>query len=156
MDMETATIAAGCFWGVEEAFHALPGVLTTEAGYTGGHTENPTYKKVCNGTTGHAEAVRITFDPEAISYADLIRRFFEIHDATHVNRQGPDIGEQYRSAIFYHTPEQEKEARNVLSAVEKEKGATFATEITHAGPFYPAEEYHQKYFLKNGGGTCHI
>jgi methionine-S-sulfoxide reductase len=156
MSLETATIAAGCFWGVEEAYRTLPGIITTEVGYTGGHTEGPTYEQVCEGTTGHAEALRITFDPEVISYGDLIKRFFAIHDATQMNRQGPDVGEQYRSAIFFHTPQQEKEARGIFAAIEKEKGTRLATKMEEAKAFYPAEDYHQKYFLKNGGGACHL
>ncbi len=156
MSIETATLAAGCFWGVEEAFRTVPGVISTEVGYTGGHTEGPTYTDVCTDTTGHAESLQITFDPEIISYRDILVRFFKMHDATQVNRQGPDVGSQYRSAIFYHNDDQEKEAQAVISEIEQEKGVKFATEIAPAAVWYPAEDYHQKYFLKNGGGTCHI
>lgn len=156
MSIETATVAAGCFWGVEEAFRTLPGVISTEVGYTGGHTEHPTYTEVCTDTTGHAEALKIEFDPGIISYSTLIRRFFEIHDPTQMNRQGPDVGSQYRSAVFFHSPEQEQEAHDAARALEEEKGIKIATEIVSAGTFYPAEDYHQKYFLKNGGGACKI
>ncbi len=154
--METAIIAAGCFWGVEEAFRTLPGVLTTEVGYTGGHSENPTYKDVCSDITGHAEAVRIVFDPETTSYTDILRKFFSIHDATQMNRQGPDVGSQYRSAIFFTTPEQSIEALRAREDEQQKHAEPVATEVTAATAFYPAEEYHQKYFLKNGGGTCHV
>jgi methionine-S-sulfoxide reductase len=153
---KTATLAAGCFWGVEEAFRTLSGVISTEVGYTGGHTESPTYIDVCTDTTGHAESVQITFDPEVVSYRDILTRFFKVHDATQVNRQGPDVGSQYRSAIFYHNDDQEREARLLMSEVEQEKGVKLATELAPASVWHPAEEYHQKYFLKNGGGTCHI
>lgn len=156
MSVETATIAAGCFWGVEEAFRTTPGVIATEVGYTGGHTGDPTYKDVCTDATGHAEAVKIDFDPEVISYRDILRRFFAIHDATQMNRQGPDVGSQYRSAIFVHTKDQEREAREVMIEAQKTSGKAFATEVTKATHWYPAEAYHQKYFLKNGGGTCHV
>ncbi len=154
--METAIVAAGCFWGVEEAFRVLPGVLETTVGYTGGHTKNPTYKDVCSDTTGHAEAVQIVFDPETISYTDILQKFFSIHDATQVNRQGPDIGSQYRSAIFTTTSEQEGEAKRVRAEEQKKSVEPIATEVTTATLFYPAEEYHQKYFVKNGGGVCHL
>ncbi|MBP9771583.1 MAG: peptide-methionine (S)-S-oxide reductase MsrA [Candidatus Pacebacteria bacterium] len=154
--MEIALIAAGCFWGVEEAFRMLPGVLETEVGYTGGHTDNPTYKDVCSDTTGHAEALKIVFDPEIISYTEILKKFFSIHDATQVNRQGPDVGSRYRSAIFFTTPEQEAEAKDVFDEEQKAHTKTLATEIVSASTFYPAEEYHQKYFLKNGGGTCYL
>ena len=156
MSIEATTLAAGCFWGVEEAFRTVPGVITTEVGYTGGRTDHPTYEQVCTDETGHAEAVKIYFDPEIISYRDILLRFFAIHDATQVNRQGPDIGSQYRSAIFFHTPDQEREARLVVSEIEREKGAKLATEVVSASAWYPAEDYHQRYFFKNGGGTCHI
>ncbi len=154
---QQATFAAGCFWGVQEAFRHLPGVLTTSVGYTGGHTKNPTYEEVCTDLTGHAEAVLVTYDPDKISYAELLDAFWSSHDPTTKDRQGPDFGTQYRSAIFFHTPEQEKIAKASISEVETEK--TFhdkiVTEITPAGPFYSAEEYHQLYFAKNGG-TCHL
>lgn len=146
---ETATFAAGCFWGVEEAFRNLKGVIETEVGYTGGKTENPTYEEVCSDKTGHAEAVKVTYDPDKISYQGLLKVFWEIHDPTQLNRQGPDVGSQYRSVIFYHTPEQKK-----LAEESKENIEGTVTEIVPAGPFYRAEEYHQKYILKTGRKVC--
>lgn len=157
-NFKTALFAAGCFWGVEEAFRVFPGVIETEVGYTGGKTENPTYEDVCYRHTGHAEALKIIFDPEKIFYKDLLKKFWEIHDPTTLNRQGPDVGDQYRSAIFYLDDVQKKEAEESKEELElsgKYQGE-IVTEITHASTFYPAEEYHQKYFLKRGGGTCHI
>ncbi len=158
MEKEEAIFAAGCFWGVESALRATDGVLDVEVGYTGGHSENPTYEEVCRGRTGHAEAARVVYDPARISFQGLVRRFFEIHDPTTLNRQGPDVGEQYRSAIFYLTPLQREEAALVLqqeSESGRHKGA-IVTELVPAGKFYPAEEYHQRYLEKRGGGTCHI
>ncbi|MBS0616309.1 MAG: peptide-methionine (S)-S-oxide reductase MsrA [Verrucomicrobia bacterium] len=146
--MAYATFAAGCFWGVEAAFRRLPGVLDVVVGYTGGTTENPTYEEVCMDRTGHAEAVRIEYDAEKISYDELLEFFFSIHDPTTKNRQGPDVGSQYRSAIFYHSPEQENAAR------ARVKGK-MVTEIVAAGPFYKAEEYHQRYHEKHGG-SCNF
>ena len=160
MDGETAvaTFAAGCFWGVEEAFRTLPGVVETAVGYTGGSRPDPSYEQVCTGRTGHAEAVRVVYDPSRIGYRALLDRFFAIHDPTTRNRQGPDIGEQYRSAIFFHTPEQEREARALVAELERSGRfrRPIATEIVPAGPFYRAEEYHQQYVRKHGGGGCHI
>lgn len=156
--IDLATFAAGCFWGVEEVFRTLPGVVSTRVGYTGGHTENPTYKDVCGHTTGHAEAVEITFDPAVITYEQLLDKFWEFHDPTTLNRQGPDVGDQYRSAIFYHNESQKKSAeksRDILAMSEKYT-SPIVTEITPATTFYEAEEYHQKYVMKNGGGVCHI
>jgi len=149
--VETAAFAAGCFWGVEEKFGRLPGVLETVVGYTGGHTEHPTYEIVSTDTTGHAEAVRVTFDPGRISYADLVRAFFSFHDPTQLDRQGPDVGRRYRSAIFFHSDEQRKQAAAIKSELEQSGRfhARLVTEIVPAGPFTPAEEYHQKYNLKN-------
>jgi peptide-methionine (S)-S-oxide reductase len=155
---ETATFAAGCFWGVESTFRKVPGVLKTRVGYTGGKMKNPTYEDVCTDGTGHAEAIDIEFDPARVSYQDLLNVFFENHDPTTVDRQGPDFGTQYRSAIFYHSPEQEKAAE-----AEKKKRddsgdyvAPIATEITEAGVFYPAEDYHQRYFeLRGVNYSCH-
>ena len=155
---EIATFGAGCFWGVEAAFRRLPGVVDVAAGYSGGHTPNPTYKDVCAHTTGHAEVVQVTFDPQRISYDQLLDVFWQIHNPTQVNRQGPDVGTQYRSAIFVHLPEQQ-------SIAEKSKAALaasgkfqrpIATEIATAGPFYRAEEYHQKYLEKHGAASCHF
>ncbi len=153
---ETATFAAGCFWGVEAAFMAVPGVVTTAVGYTGGSLANPTYKQVCTDTTGHAEAVLVTFDPAVTSYAQLLDVFWNCHDPTTPNRQGPDVGTQYRSAIFFHTPEQERQARAAVQALERtgKYKQPIATEIVAAGEFYPAEEYHQQYLQKRGKVSC--
>lgn len=155
--IEIAIFAAGCFWGVEAAFQNLPGVVATRAGYTGGTTKNPTYRQVCSGTTGHAEAVEIEFDPGKTTYEQLLLVFWECHDPTQKNRQGPDIGEQYRSAIFFRSPEQEAAAHASLKALEAsgKYQRPIATEIVPAGPFYPAEEYHQRYLEKRGITQCH-
>ena len=155
---ETATFAAGCFWGVEETFRQVPGVLSTTVGYTGGHTRNPTYRQVCTHTTGHAEALKIVFDPAKVSFAQLLDIFWANHDPTTLNRQGPDVGSQYRSAIFYHSKEQQKTAMESIEKLTKARKfqRPIVTEITAATEFWPAEEYHQKYFLKNGGGACHL
>src|SRR5881296_1397389 len=156
--MAKATFAAGCFWGVEATFRALPGVTSTRVGYTGGNFANPTYKDVCTDGTGHAEAVEVDFDPAKISYERLLDVFWENHDPTQVNRQGPDFGTQYRSAIFFHSPEQEaaaKQSRAALEASGKLK-RPIATEITPASTFYRAEEYHQKYLQKRGVASCHF
>lgn len=150
-NLEIASFAAGCFWQVEEAFRHLKGVKETVVGYTGGHKDNPTYEKVCGGQTGHTEAVRVTYDPKEISYEKLLEIFWDSHDPTQLNRQGPDIGFQYRSAVFYHTPEQKKIAEE---SKKKIKGAV--TEIVPAEKFWPAEEYHQQYLEKRGLATCGI
>jgi peptide-methionine (S)-S-oxide reductase len=155
---DTATFAAGCFWGVEAEFMKVKGVLSTAVGYTGGHTEKPTYRHVCSDTTGHAEAVEVVFDPQVITYEQLLDKFWSIHDPTTLNRQGPDFGSQYRSAIFYHSPAQQAAA---LASKEKlDKSGKYprpvVTEIVPASTFWRAEEYHQKYFQKHGGGSCHI
>tara|TARA_Y100000996_G_scaffold393259_1_gene356626 strand:- start:310 stop:768 length:459 start_codon:yes stop_codon:yes gene_type:complete len=151
--MEKATFAAGCFWHVEEVFSKTNGVKSTQVGYTGGHLENPTYEDVCTDKTGHAEAIQVEFDPNEISYPELLKVFFENHNPTTPNRQGPDIGIQYRSAIFCHSPEQEqvaKEAKEKLNSIAKKTfGNDIVTEIKSASTFYRAEEYHQKYFEKN-------
>lgn len=155
---EIATFGAGCFWGVEAAFRRLPGVVDVAAGYSGGHTPNPTYKDVCSHTTGHAEVVQVTFDPRKISYDQLLDVFWQIHNPTQVNRQGPDVGTQYRSAIFVHSPEQQaiaEKSKAALTASGKFQ-RPIATEITTAGPFYRAEEYHQKYLEKHGAASCHF
>lgn len=156
--METATFGAGCFWGVEETFRQLPGVIETMVGYLGGHTKNPTYQDVCTDETGHAEVVQIQYDPAKVSYEQLLDVFWSSHDPTTVNRQGPDIGTQYRSAIFFHTPEQERVAR--ASKDKMQASGKFrhpiVTEITPASTFYPAEDYHQKYLAKRGLSHCHI
>ena len=153
---ENATFAAGCFWGVEAAFAEIDGVVETAVGYTGGHTENPTYKQVCYENTGHAEAVEVKFDPAQISYEHLLDAFWEMHDPTTLNRQGPDVGSQYRSAIFFHTPEQEQAALESKAGAAEKFRKPIVTEVTPASEFYRAEEYHQKYFQKNGGAACHF
>lgn len=156
--METATFAAGCFWGVEETFRQVPGVVETTVGYLGGHTANPTYKDVCTDETGHAEVVQVTFDPSKVSYDKLLDVFWSAHDPTTLNRQGPDIGTQYRSAIFFHSSEQERQAR--ASKEKMQASGKFrrpvVPEITPASTFYSAEDYHQKYLAKRGLSHCHI
>ena len=155
-NLERATFAAGCFWGVEAAFRQVEGVVSTRVGYAGGQTENPTYKEVCTNRTGHAESVEITYDPQRVSYQDLLDVFWSIHDPTQHNRQGPDVGSQYRSAIFYHSEAQAKaamESKRKLEASGKFK-RPIATEIAPAGRFYRAEDYHQQYYEKRGIGSC--
>ena len=156
--MEQATFGAGCFWGVESAFREVPGVVDAAVGFMGGRTANPTYRQVCEGNTNHAEVVHLTFDPAKVTYAQLLDVFWKIHDPTTLNRQGPDVGSQYRSVIFTHSPEQEKEAidsRDALAASGR-AGRKIVTQIEPAQPFYRAEEYHQRYFEKQGGGAaCH-
>jgi len=155
--MAKATFAAGCFWGVEDAFRQLKGVTSTTVGYTGGTKVNPTYKEVCTGNTGHAEAVEFVFNPDEISYLELLATFWKSHDPTQMNRQGPDFGTQYRSAIFFHDAEQEKEARASKAVLEKEAifKRPIVTQIQQAPAFYPAEDYHQQYFEKQGIRACH-
>lgn len=155
---ETATFAAGCFWGVEASFLAVPGVVDAVSGYTGGHTENPSYEQVCSGTTGHAEAVEVIFDPSKVSYETLVRKFFALHDPTQLNRQGPDVGEQYRSVVFYHTPEQKEVIERVIQELAPNYFPnTIATAVEPAQTFYRAEEYHQRYAEKHPGRVvCHI
>lgn len=154
---EQATFAAGCFWGVEAAFRSTPGVLETAVGYCGGHAHNPTYEDVCSGNTAHAEAVQVRYDPAQVSYAQLLQVFWDNHDPTQMNRQGPDVGTQYRTAIFYYDPQQAAAAR--ASKAEEEKSGRhakpIATEIVPAVTFYRAEEYHQQYLEKRGMATCH-
>ncbi|CAN5589666.1 bifunctional methionine sulfoxide reductase B/A protein [soil metagenome] len=155
---ETAIFGAGCFWGVEEAFSKEKGVVSTAVGYSGGTLKNPTYEDVCTHTTGHAEVVKVEYDPSVTSFQKLVDFFFEIHNPTTRNRQGPDVGDNYRSAIFFTTPEQEEVARATIAKLEKEHkfSTPIVTQVALAGPFYRAEEYHQQYAAKHGGGFCHI
>jgi len=156
--MEKATFAAGCFWGVEATFRQLPGVISTRVGYTGGQLPNPTYKDVCSDRTGHAEAVEVEYDPAKISYEQLLNVFWENHDPTQLNRQGPDWGTQYRSAIFFHTPEQESAAKASKEVLGKSGRLSkpIVTRIVPATTFYEAEDYHQQYLEKRGLASCHI
>jgi peptide-methionine (S)-S-oxide reductase len=146
-----ATVAGGCFWCLEAVYDQMKGVIAVESGYTGGQVDHPTYEAVCSGRTGHAEAVRITFDPTIVSYRELLEVLFVIHDPTTLNRQGHDVGTQYRSAIFYHAPEQKQIAEEVIAAVTREKlyDSLIVTEIVPAGTWYEAESYHQEYFVRN-------
>lgn len=148
--MATATFAAGCFWGVEVAFRRIEGVREVTVGYTGGSVEHPSYEQVCTGRTGHAEAVQVDFDPERVGFDDLLAVFWEVHDPTQLNRQGPDVGTQYRSAIFAHDDDQAEQARASLARLQDRLHQPVVTEITPAGPFYPAEDYHQRYLEKRG------
>jgi peptide-methionine (S)-S-oxide reductase len=158
--LQLATFAAGCFWGVEEAFRKIKGVKSTMVGYTGGRFNNPTYRDVCTDKTGHAEAIQVQFDPNEVSYEGLLNVFWSVHNPTTKNRQGPDIGSQYRSMIAYHTQEQEllaKKSKEDLERSGKFNGRRIVTEIVPASTFYKAEEYHQKYYKKiGGGGSCYI
>jgi peptide-methionine (S)-S-oxide reductase len=156
--MAKAIFAAGCFWGVEDAFRQVKGVTSTTVGYIGGHTKNPTYKEVCTDTTGHAEAVEVEFDPAQVSYRELLAVFFQSHDPTQLNRQGPDYGKQYRSAIFYQDAEQEAAARESKEALDKAGvfKRPIVTQIVPASEFYRAEDYHQQYFEKQGIRSCHL
>ena len=156
--MEEATFAAGCFWGVEAAFRQVDGVVDTAVGYTGGHVDRPTYEQVCTDTTGHAEAVLVRFDPERVSYDTLLVVFWASHDPTTPNRQGPDIGSQYRSAVFFHSPEQQQAAIASKARLERTNqfGDPIVTQIVPATTFHRAEEYHQRYFEKNGATGCHV
>jgi peptide-methionine (S)-S-oxide reductase len=157
--MEKATFGAGCFWGVEAAFAAIPGVTATAVGYEGGSLEQPTYKDVCTDQTGHAEVVELEFDPEKVSYGQLLDSFFALHDPTTMNRQGPDWGSQYRSVVFYHSPQQEKEAHakiEQLTAEGRFKPRRIVTQVVPAQTFWRAEEYHQRYLEKRGATSCHI
>jgi len=156
--MAKATFAAGCFWGVEATFRQIPGVISTRVGYTGGEFKNPTYKDVCTDRTGHAEAVEVEYDPAKVSYEQLLNVFWENHDPTQLNRQGPDFGTQYRSAIFFHSPEQEQAARTSKEKVEKSHrfNRPIVTQIMPVTTFYEAEDYHQQYLEKRGLASCHI
>jgi peptide-methionine (S)-S-oxide reductase len=158
MAIEKATFGAGCFWGVEAAFRSIPGVVDAAVGYEGGMTKDPTYKDVCTDRTGHAEVVEVEFDPAKVSYEHLVDAFFKLHDPTQLNRQGPDYGTQYRSAIFFHSPEQRMAAQAAKEALAK--SGKFAkpvvTEIVPAQQFYKAEDYHQQYLAKRGLASCHV
>jgi len=156
--MAKATFAAGCFWGVEATFRQISGVTATRVGYIGGEMRNPTYRDVCTDTTGHAEAIEVDYDPAKVSYEDLLNVFWENHDPTQLNRQGPDFGKQYRSAIFYHSPEQEQAAKASKEQLQKSGSFTrpIVTQIVPAVTFYEAEDYHQQYLEKRGLATCHI
>jgi peptide-methionine (S)-S-oxide reductase len=157
MKREIATLAGGCFWCLEAVYDELKGVEDAVSGYTGGHLPNPGYRMVCTGTTGHAEVVQITYDADVVSFRDLLNVFFTIHDPTTLNRQGADVGTQYRSAIYYHTPEQRAIAEQTITEINASKiwGAPIVTEVTALPKFYPAEDYHQEYFVKNPNqGYC--
>ncbi len=156
--MAIATFGAGCFWGVEETLRKIPGVTATAVGYMGGSLPNPTYEQVCTDRTGHAEVVQLEYDPQRVSYEQLLEVFWRMHDPTTLNRQGPDVGTQYRSVIFFHTPEQEAAARASKARADASGrySRPIVTEITPAGEFYRAEEYHQRYFEKRGNGYCHV
>ena len=159
MNTEKATFGAGCFWGVEAAFARLPGVLSTAVGFEGGTTDRPTYRDVCTDQTGHAEVVELDFDPEKVSYNELLDAFFDLHDPTTMNRQGPDWGTQYRSVVFYHSPEQEQAARTKieqLTAAGRYKPKRIVTQVVPAQTFWRAEDYHQRYLEKRGQTSCHI
>lgn len=156
--MEKATFGAGCFWGPELKFRQIPGVVDARVGYAGGDKSNPTYQEVCTDHTGHAEVVEVTYDPTQVSYSQLLDAFWNMHDPTQVNRQGPDFGTQYRTVIFYHTPEQERLAKEAKEKLEQsgKYHKPIATEILPAPTFWPAEEYHQQYLARRGMGSCHI
>ena len=154
--MEKATFAAGCFWGVEAAFRKLKGVLSTTVGYSGGDTKSPTYEEVCSDRTGHAEVVLVEYNPFMISYEQLLNLFWEIHDPTQLNRQGPDVGSQYRSVIFYHTSEQMAAALVSKEKAQKKQKKPIVTEVRPAVGFYRAEDYHQQYLEKRGISSCHL
>jgi len=153
---EKATFGAGCFWGVEIDFRNVPGVVDTAVGYEGGTLPNPTYEDVCSHTTGHAEVVQVEFDPDEVSYEQLLDVFWDAHDPTQVNRQGPDVGSQYRSVVFFHSPEQEEEALESKARAQARFERPIATEIVPASDFWRAEEYHQQYLVKRGLATCRI
>jgi peptide-methionine (S)-S-oxide reductase len=153
--MEKATFGAGCFWGVEAFFREVPGVIDAVSGYAGGHLAKPSYKQVCTDTTGHAEVVEVTFDPAKVSYAKLVELFFKMHNPTQLNRQGPDVGTQYRSVVFVHSPEQARIAEEKKAEASGRYSKPIVTAIEPAQTFWPAEDYHQRYFEKHGG-SCHV
>lgn len=154
--MEKATFGAGCFWGVEHFFAEVPGVADAVSGYAGGGVRNPSYRQVCTGTTNHAEVVEVTFDPAKVAYARLVELFFKMHDPTELNRQGPDIGTQYRSVVFTHSPDQERVAREELDKARSRFSRPVVTAIEPAQTFWKAEDHHQDYFVKNNGHSCHV
>lgn len=154
--MEKATFGAGCFWGVQLTFDAMPGVISSLVGYSGGKRPNPTYAQVCSDATGHAEVVELEFDPAIVSYNALVEKFFALHDPTQLNRQGPDVGSQYRSVVFYHSDAQQQVAEQVKAAFVPKNGKPVVTAIEPAQTFWPAEDFHQKYLTKRGQGACHI
>lgn len=154
--MDKATFGAGCFWGVEADFRKIDGVTKSTVGYLGGTLQNPTYEQVCTDGTGHAEVVQIEFDPAVVSYDELLDLFWKIHDPTQLNRQGPDVGTQYRSAIFFHSPEQERLARASKESAQDRFNRPIVTEVTAASDFYPAEDYHQRYLEKRGLASCTV
>lgn len=158
MSEQTASFAAGCFWGVEARFREVPGVLDAISGYMGGHSDNPNYKQVCSGDTGHAEAVQVTFDDGQVSYSELLDLFFDMHNPTTLNRQGPDFGSQYRSVAFWHDPQQRDLAEQRIRELNASGkwSSPIVTQVVPASRFWRAEEYHQRYFEKNGGGFCHV
>jgi peptide-methionine (S)-S-oxide reductase len=158
MSQNTASFAAGCFWGVEARFREIDGVVDVASGYMGGETEHPDYRQVCSGHSGHAEAVQLVYDEQQVSYGELLDAFFSMHNPTTLNRQGPDRGSQYRSAIFWHDKNQQLEAEGKIKAVNESDAwpDPVVTEVTEASTFWRAEEYHQRYFEKNGGGFCHV
>lgn len=156
MTTEQATFAAGCFWQVEASFRQIPGVRATTVGYTGGSVDHPSYEQVCSHATGHAEAVLVEYDPDQVSYDELLSAFWDLHDPTQLNRQGPDVGDQYRSAIYFHSPEQEKTATVSKEAAQTRFSKPIVTEITAAPAFWPGEDYHQRYLEKRGLASCAI
>ena len=155
---QSATFGAGCFWGVEQAFRQIPGVVDAACGYMGGRTENPTYEQVCSKQTGHAEVVQVEFDPQVVTFDQLLEAFWRMHDPTTLNRQGPDVGDQYRSAVFTHSDEQQAAAAASKESADASGrfSNSIVTQIVPAGTFWRAEEYHQQYFAKRGGGSCHL
>lgn len=155
-DTHKALFGAGCFWGVQYYFDQVPGVTRTTVGYSGGHTQDPSYEDVCTHTTGHAEVVEVQYDPQVISFEDITRHFFRLHDPTQLNRQGPDVGDNYRSAIYYYTDEQREAAIKVRDDVQAGLGKPIVTQIELAGPYYVAEDYHQKFTERTGRGMCHV
>jgi peptide-methionine (S)-S-oxide reductase len=158
MSEKTASFAAGCFWGVEARFREVPGVIDAVSGYMGGHADNPTYQQVCTGDTGHAETVQVTYDDDQVDYTSLLEVFFDMHNPTTRNRQGPDVGSQYRSAVFWHDAEQKEAAERKIRDLDASGKwpKPVVTEVTRAGTFWRAEEYHQRYLEKHGGGYCHV